>query len=145
MGWDELSGIVSVDTSKGTITNGTGFERAEGVPGFCTWTVSEPDDWTSEGLRNVVHVVGDVHVVPRAAPLRRITEAELPLPATKFTPWTESGKPSTAPAIALEGRIVSITGPLVRATVAEEDFVESAWLVAITETAFGDGGAPGAV
>lgn len=45
----------------------------------------------------------------------------------------------------LEGRIVSITGPLVRATVAAADFVGSAWLVAITEIAFGEGAAPGAV
>lgn len=45
----------------------------------------------------------------------------------------------------LEGSSASITGPLVSATVAEADFVGSAWLVAITEMAFGDGAAVGAV
>jgi hypothetical protein len=48
------------------------------------------------------------------------------------------------PAITLEGRILSITGPFVIATVAEADFVGSATLVAVTEIALGEGAAVGA-
>jgi hypothetical protein len=44
----------------------------------------------------------------------------------------------------LEGRIVLIAGPLVSATVALADFVESATLVAVSRIAFGDGAAVGA-
>jgi len=96
-------------------------------------------------LSDVVHAVVDAQAVLRAAPSSRITDAEFPLPATKFTPSTSSGNDSTAPAITLDGRIASIAGPLVRVIVAEADFVESAWLVATTEIAFGEGAALGAV
>jgi hypothetical protein len=96
------------------------------------------------GFRAVAQEVGVEHVVLRATPLRIITDAPAPLPATKFTPCTTRGKPSTAPAITLEGRITSIAGPLVIAMAAEADFVGSAWLVAVTEMAFGDGGIVGA-
>jgi hypothetical protein len=51
---------------------------------------------------------------------------------------------ANAPAMALEGRIFSITGPLVSAMVDDADFVASAWLVAITEIALGEGAAVGA-
>jgi hypothetical protein len=46
--------------------------------------------------------------------------------------------------MALEGSSASIAGPLVSATVAVADFVGSAWLVAITEIAFGEGATVGA-
>ena len=77
-------------------------------------------------------------------PLMRIEEAALPDPATKFVLALENGKLSTAPAITLDGRITSIAGPLVMATVAVADFVPSARLVAITEMAFGEGATVGA-
>lgn len=86
MGCVELSEIVSTETSNGTITNGTGFESAVGTPGFCTSMLSVPAVCTSDGFKDVAQIVADAHVVLRAAPFRRITEAELPLPATKFTP-----------------------------------------------------------
>ena len=92
-----------------------------------------------------MQVVVVAHVVARATPLRRITEPASPLPATKFKPWTDSGKPSTAPAITLEGKIVSMVGPDVIAIVAEADFVLSAWLVAMIDIAFGEGATVGAV
>ena len=82
--------------------------------------------------------------VARAVPLMRIEEAAAPEPATKFTPWSDSGKLSAAPAITLDGSITSIVGPLVMATVAVADFVASARLVAITEIALGDGATVGA-
>jgi hypothetical protein len=43
----------------------------------------------------------------------------------------------------LEGRILSITGPLVTAIVAAADFVGSTELVAITEIALGEGATDG--
>lgn len=93
----------------------------------------------------MVQLAAVAQVVLRGAPFKRIVDAELPLPATKFAPRSASGKLCTAPAMALEGSSNSITGPLVSATVAEADFVGSAWLVAITEMAFGEGAAVGAV
>jgi len=45
----------------------------------------------------------------------------------------------------LDGRIASIAGPLEIEMVADADFVGSASLVAITEIAFGEGAALGAV
>jgi hypothetical protein len=50
-----------------------------------------------------------------------------------------------APAITLEGNNCSIVGPLVTATAALADFVESAWLVAVTAMALGDGAFAGAM
>ena len=44
----------------------------------------------------------------------------------------------------LEGRMISIAGPLVSAMLAVEDFVESAALVAVSRIAFGEGAAVGA-
>ena len=40
----------------------------------------------SDGFSTVTQLVTAEHVVPRTTPLIRITDAELPLPATKFTP-----------------------------------------------------------
>src|SRR5580658_6099018 len=102
-------------------------------------------DCTSAGFSTVAQLAAVPQVVARAAPFSKITEAELPLPATKFTPCTSNGKLSTAPAITLEGKITSITGPLVMATVALALFVESAALVATTEIALGEGAVAGAV
>jgi len=138
------SATVPTETSKGTTTNGTRFDSAAGLPGSWICTVSVPAAATSDGFRTVVHVDVVAHVVVRAASLIRIVDAELPLPTTKCVPWTDSGKLSTAPAIALDGRISSIVGPLVTATVAEADFVGSAELVATTEIALGDGATLGA-
>ena len=92
----------------------------------------------------MVQVFALGHVVARAVPLIRIVDAALPEPATKFSPCTENGKPSTAPAITLDGRITSIAGPEVMATVAVADFVPSATLVAITDIPFGEGAEVGA-
>ena len=87
-------------------------------------------------------VVGQT--VARAVPLMRIEEAAAPEPATKFTPCSNSGKLSAAPAITLDGSITLIVGPLVIATVAVADFVASARLVAITDIALGEGATVGA-
>jgi len=121
-----LREITSSDTSNGTITKGTGFDSAPGAPGFWTSTVRLAAVSTSAGFNAVVQLVAMVQVVLRGAPFKRITEAELPLPATKFMPSTVRGKPSTAPAITLEGRITSINGPEVMAIVLAADFVASA-------------------
>jgi hypothetical protein len=144
VGCAEVSVIAPTETSNGTTTNGTGFDSAGGLPGFWICSVSVPATATSDGFKTVVQADVEAQVVLRAAPLTRIAEAALPLPATKFPPWTDSGKLSTEPAITLEGRICSITRPLVIDTVAEADFVGSAELVAITEIAFGDGAPDGA-
>jgi len=133
-----------IETSNGTTTNGTRFESAGGLPGFWICTVNVPEVATSDGFNTVVQADVVAHVVPRAAPLTKIVDAALPLPATKWVPCTESGKPSIARAIALDGRITSIVGPLLMATLAEPDFVGSAALVATTEIAFGDGATLGA-
>lgn len=143
-GCPEVSAMVPAETSNGATTNGARFDSGDGLPGFCTCTVRVPADATSEGFNTVVQVDVEAQVVLRAMPLIKIVEAELPLPATKLAPWTDSGKLSTAPAMTLDGRITSIVGPLVMAIVAEADFDGSAALVATTEIAFGDGAAAGA-
>ena len=73
------------------------------------------------------------------------TEALPPLPGTKFRPCACSGKSSTAPAIALDGKITLMAGPLVMTTIAVPEVPESATLVAVTVIAFGLGAAVGAV
>ena len=83
-------------------------------------------------------------MVARATPLSRMVEAEAPAPSTKLIPSTSKGKPSTAPAITLEGKIASMMGPVEMATAAVADFVGSATLVAMIEMALGDGAAVGA-
>lgn len=85
------------------------------------------------------------HVVGRAAPFSRIVEPAPALPVTKFTPSTASGKASTAPAMTLEGKTISMVEPLVIAIVADPDFVGSASLVAVIRIAFGEGATGGAV
>ena len=97
------------------------------------------------GFSTVAHEVALEQLVPRAMPLIRIADAEPPLPATKFTPRTTSGKASTSPAMVLDGRMASIAGPLEIEIVADADFVGSASLVAVTEIALGEGAALGAV
>jgi hypothetical protein len=77
--------------------------------------------------------------------LSKITEAELPLPATKFIPCTVNGKLITVPARTLEGRMTSISGPDVNAIEPVADFVGSALLVATMEIASGEGAAVGAL
>ena len=99
----------------------------------------------SAGVSAIVQVVAVEHVVGRATPLRRIAEPVPALPGTKFNPRSDTGKPSMAPAIALDGRITSMVGPDVMAIVADADFVLSASLVAMIEIAFGDGATEGAV
>lgn len=101
-------------------------------------------DCTSDGLSAVLQVVVLGHVLKRGIPLIRMEEASPPDPGTKLFPATEKGKLSTAPAITLDGRITSISGPLVMATVAVADFVASARLVAITDIALGEGATVGA-
>jgi hypothetical protein len=68
-----------------------------------------------------------------------------PVPTTKPTPFTVRVKLDATPAITEDGSICSIVGPLVMDTLAVADFVGSARLVAVTETAFGDGATLGAV
>src|ERR1700675_1283138 len=99
----------------------------------------------SAGFNSVVQLVAAAHVVPRAVPLIKMAEAALPLPTTNPVPCTASGKLSTAPAKTLEGKIISMVGPLVIATVALAVSLLSAWLVAITRPAFGEGADVGAV
>jgi len=129
----------------GTTTKATGLESAPGVPGFCTCSVAVPAIATSSGASAIEHEVADWHVVVRGAPLNKITEAPDPLPAANPAPSTLSGKPSTAPAVTLEGRTASIDGPLVIDTKAVADFVGSAALVAVTAIVFGEGAVDGEV
>lgn len=93
----------------------------------------------------MAQLVTAAQVVPRAVPLIKMLEAALPLPATNPLPCTASGKLSTAPANTLDGRMISMVGPLVMATVALAALLASAWLVAITVTAFGEGARVGEV
>src|ERR1700720_2337423 len=136
--------MTPTETSKGTITKGTGFESCACGVGFWIWMVSVVADCTSAGLSAVEQVSVLGHVVARAVPLIRIADAALPEPGTKFRPCTETGKLSTAPAITLDGRITSIAGPLVMVTAAVADFVAPATLVAITEMPLGEGATVGA-
>ena len=92
----------------------------------------------------VAHAVVLEHVVPREVPLTRITDDEPPAPAAKPAPCTSSGKLSTGSAVALDGRIASIVGPLMIPMAAEADLVGSAALVAVMATPFGDGAVLGA-
>lgn len=143
---DAFNVITSSETSNGTMMNGTGFENCGGIPGFSNCRVIVAADCRSDGLSTVVQlVVVAWHVVARATPFMRITPPAFPLPGTKFAPSTVSGKLSTAPAITLEGKIVSITGPEVIAIAAADVFVVSATLVATIEIAFGLGATAGAV
>src|SRR5580704_11489172 len=107
--------------------------------------VSVPADCTSAGFSPVAQLVTAAHVVPRVVPLIEMADAAMPLPATNPLPCTCSGKLSTAPANTLDGKITSMVGPLVIATVALADMVVLAWLVAVTATAFGEGAVAGAV
>src|SRR5271155_2759699 len=102
-------------------------------------------DATSAGFSPVAQLVGAAHVVPRAVPLTNIVEAPTPLPATNPAPCTASGKPSTAPAKTLDGKMISMVGPLVIATVALAVLLASAALAAKTVTAFGEGADVGEV
>ena len=140
-----LKAITSTVTSNGTITNGTGFESAPGGLGFCTCTLIVPAAATCAGVNAIVQLSVVAQVVAWATPFSKINEAPLPLPATKFNPSTSNVNPSTDPAITLDGRITSISGPVFIVIVAVADFVESAWLVAVIEIAFGEGAAVGAV
>ena len=137
--------MMSSETSNGTTTNGTGLERRAGAPGLEICRVNVAAVCRSEGVSTIVQVVAVEHVVGRATPLRRIAEPVPALPGTKFNPCTDTGKPSTAPAIALDGKITSMVGPDVMAIVADPDFVLSATLVAMIEMALGDGATVGAV
>ena len=92
----------------------------------------------------MVQAVAVGQVVIRGAPLSSITDAVAPLPGMKFAPCTSKGILWIAPAMALEGRIFSITGPVVSAMLDDANFVASAWLVTITEIALGDGAVVGA-
>ena len=144
-GWPAVSESAATEMSNGMITNGTGFESAPFGPGFSTWMVSVAADARSTGLSPVAQLIVAAQVVPRAAPLIRMAEAALPLPATNPLPCTASGKLSTAPANTLDGKMISIVGPLVIATVALAVLVGSAALVTITDTAFGEGAKVGEV
>jgi hypothetical protein len=138
-----LSSKPDAELVSGATTNGTGFESAPF--GFRTCTVSKLADATSEGFSGVAHESAVEHVVARAVPLIMMVDADVPAPAAKFSPSISSGKPSTAPALTLEGKIVSIVTPLVIATVAVNvcGGVES--VVATTEISLGDGALDGAV
>ena len=92
-----------------------------------------------------VQFPSELQMVVSAVPFTRIAEAPAPRPATKPAPFTASVKSAATPAITLDGKICSIAGPLVIATVAVPDCDRSAKLVATTEIAFGDGAASGAV
>jgi len=107
--------------------------------------VSVPADCTSAGFSPVAQLVAAAHVVPRGVPLIEMTDAAPPLPATNPLPCTCSGKLSTAPAKTLDGKITSMVGPLVIATVPLADSLALAWLVAVTVIAFGEGAEVGAV
>lgn len=131
------------EAAAGATTNGAGFDNAPF--GFCTCTISVPVAATSKGFSAVAHADDEAQLVARAAPLNRITEAEEPLPATKFRPSTSSGKPSTAPAVTLDGKTVSIVGPVFTATTAVSMPGGVDCVVATMAIAFGEGAVPGAV
>ncbi len=131
------------EVAAGATTNGTGFDNAPF--GFCTCTVIVPAAATSDGFSAVAQAFDEEQLVARAAPLNNMTDAEEPLPATKLRPSTSSGKPSTAPAVTLDGSTVSIVGPVFTATTAVSVTGGVASVVATTAIAFGDGAAPGAV
>jgi hypothetical protein len=139
----KLSCNPEAELASGTTMKGTGLESAP--LGFWTWTVNVPAETTSDGLIGVAHEFAVGHVVARALPLIKMIDADAPLPATKLSPSSSRGNPSTAPALTLDGKIVSMVAPLVIATVAVNvcGGVESS--VAITEIAFGDGALEGAV
>ncbi len=139
IGCEGLSAMTSSEASNGTTTNGTGLERGAGAPGLEICRVKVAAVCRSAGVSAIAQMVAVEHVVGRATPLRRIVEPVPALPGTKFNPCIDRGKPSIAPAIALEGRITSMVGPDVMAIVAEADFVLSAWLVAMIEIALGEG------
>jgi hypothetical protein len=84
-------------------------------------------------------------LVVRGEPLMRSSEELLVLLGRKFRPWTARRKLLGAPAKTLEGKILSITGPEVRATVAVADEVGSATLVATMEMALGEGAEAGEI
>lgn len=140
-----MSEIEAAEVSNGRITNGTGLESASSVPGFRTLIVIVCAVVTSEGARATAHWPDEEHVVARGTPLSNRTDAALPLPGAKFTPRTINGKPSTAPAVTLEGSVDSIVGPIEITTVAVADLLASAWLVAVIVIALGEGAAFGAV
>jgi len=144
-GCPAVRGRIPVEMSNGTITRGTGFEIAPGVPGFSTSTVSTAAEAISEGASAIAHWPAVEQMVARAVPSIKTADAPAPLPAMKFKPRTARGNPWTAPAITLEGEIDSIVGPLLMTTVAVADFVVSASLVAVIVIAFGEGAVVGAV
>ena len=145
VGCEGLSAMTSSEASNGTTANGTGLERSAGAPGLEIWRVKAAAVCRSAGVRTIAQAVAVEHVVGRALPLRRIVEPVPALPGTKFNPRTDTGKPSIAPAIVLDGRITSMVGPDVMAIIADADFVLSAWLVAMIEMAFGEGATVGAL
>ena len=139
----ELSFNPEAEISIGTTTKGTGLESAP--LGFWIWIVNVPAEARSDGLSGVAHEFAVGHVVARALPLIKMIDADAPLPATKCSPSSSRGNPSTAPALTLDGKIVSIVAPLVIATVAANACGGVEASVAITEIAFGDGALDGAV
>ena len=144
VGCAAVSAMAPTEVSSGMITNGTGFDSTRVGARLSIWMVSVPGVWTSERLSAVAQEVVLEQDVARGVPLIKMLEAVRPVPATKLAPCTTSGKLSTAPAKTLEGSRTSMTGPLVRATVAAANLVVSATLVARTAMALGVGALLGA-
>lgn len=82
--------------------------------------------------------------VVRGELLMRSCDVPLLVEAMKLSPWTASRKLFCGPAMMLDGRIVSITGAEVSATVAVPASDGFATLVAVTVIAFGEGATAGA-
>ena len=98
----------------------------------------------SEELSVTEQFAADWHSVLRVLPAIRTVEPGPELVAVKLAPATLNVKPA-APAVALEGRSDSTTGPVVIVTLADADLLTSSLLVADTLSVFGEGATAGAV
>src|ERR1700688_4766872 len=112
--------------------------------GFCTTTLKFEVLARSDELSVTEQFAADWHSVLRVLPAIRTVEPGPELVAVKLAPAILNVKPA-APAVALEGRSDSTTGPVVMVTVADADLLTSSLLVADTLSVFGEGATAGAV
>ena len=140
-----VSAITPGEISEVKITRETGFESAGTAPGFSTCTEMTPAVAISAGKSVIVQRPEVGQFVVRGEPFTRICDDPLDVVGTKLSPCTANKKLFGAPAMTLEGRIVSMTGPDSSATVAVAEVDGLATLVATIEIAFGEGATPGAI
>jgi len=151
MSWPDANGEADVSEialgkfAAGRMTSGTGFESAGGVPGFSTSTDSAPAVATSAGCSVTVQRLGAGQFVERGELSMSNCDAPLLVLARKLRPCTASRKLFCGPATMLDGRMASITGAEVSATVAVAASDGFAVLIAVIAMAFGDGATAGAM